>query len=125
MLAFLLIALLPVTLVNQFYYDTTRSFIEDKVKSYDSQLLRQRAKQLDTLLSQIQIIKKETSAYLVAPDVLGYFSSKLPSDKVFIPTKTETYLQNLRRSFPAGIQIYVALSNVCCIRPTLRSTESS
>ncbi|HZQ09206.1 MAG TPA: sensor histidine kinase [Anaerolineae bacterium] len=120
MLAFLLIALLPVTLVNQFYYDTTRSFIEERVKSYDRELIHQRAKQLDTLLSQIQIIKKETAAYLVGPDVLGYFSSDVPADKVFITTKTENYLRNLRRSFPPSIQIYIILSN-----GTLYSTNGS
>jgi hypothetical protein len=41
MLALILIAILPVSLVNQFYYNNTRSFIEEKVKNYNNEIVKQ------------------------------------------------------------------------------------
>jgi two-component system sensor histidine kinase YesM len=111
MLGFMLIAILPVTIVNIYYYIQTRSFIQNKVVDYNQELVKQVARQLDTLLVQVDILDKQVVSYFVSSRDVSYTGASSPSERVAIALKTENYLKDIRRSLPANTNVYVLLSD--------------
>ena len=107
MLAFILIAIIPVTLVNQFYYNNTRSFIEEKVKNYNNEIVKQTGRQLGTLVSQIGIVEEQLTSNFSSADVTRYYGVVSPTDRVFMTNKTENYLKSVRRSYMPIEHIYI------------------
>ena len=111
MIVLVVIAILPVTLVNQFYYQRTRSFIEEKVITYNEELVKQSSKQLEAIIAQTQTAQQQLTAYLISPKTLETYASHSAAEKARIVRDTEFDLANIRRSFPAIANIYVVLSN--------------
>ena len=107
MLAFILIAVIPVTLVNQFYYNRTRAFIEEKAISYNHELVRQTSRQLETILTQTAIVIEQLTSYFVSPELFTFRDADLPEERVSQVIKTENYLKYVRRSFPVIADIYI------------------
>ena len=107
MLAFVLIAIVPVTLVNQFYYNNTRSFIEEKVKNYNNEIVKQTGRQLDTLVQQIGIVEGQLTSNFTSAEIYKYYGTVSPADRVFMTKKTEDYLKSVRRSYMPMKDIYI------------------
>jgi two-component system sensor histidine kinase YesM len=107
MLALILIAIIPVSLVNQFYYSNTRSFIEEKVKNYNNEIVKQTGRQVETLVSQIGIVEEQLISNFTSVDVRRYYGAVSPSERVVMSNKTDTYLKSVRRSYLPIKDIYV------------------
>ena len=58
MAALLFAALLPAIIINIYYFSKMNTFIEDKVKSYNEEIIRQTGEKLDSLISYVEIIKR-------------------------------------------------------------------
>ncbi len=107
MLAFILIAIVPVTLVNQFYYNNTRNFIEEKIKNYNNEIVKQTGRQVDTLVSQIGIVEEQLTSNFTSAEIYKYYGAVSPADRVFMAKKTEDYLKSVRRSYMPIKDIYI------------------
>ncbi|NTV35424.1 MAG: sensor histidine kinase [Anaerolineaceae bacterium] len=107
MLALILIAILPVSLVNQFYYNNTRSFIEEKVKNYNNEIVKQTGKQLETLVTQIGIVEEQLTSYFISAESNRYYGDVSVADKIFMQNKTENQLKTVRRSYMPIKDIYI------------------
>ncbi|MBV5336496.1 MAG: cache domain-containing protein, partial [Deltaproteobacteria bacterium] len=111
MLAFVLIAIVPVTLVNQFYYNNTRSFIEEKVKNYNNEIVKQTGRQLETLVLQIGIVEEQLTSNFTSADVTRYYGAVSPADRVAMANKTDTYLKSVRRSYMPIKDIFIVFDD--------------
>ena len=107
MAALLFAALLPAIIINIYYFSKMNTFIEDKVKSYNEEIIRQTGEKLDSLISYVEIIKRQLISTAITSQLFVNYDEKTSMEKLGMVKETETLLGDMKRSFPAISDVYM------------------
>lgn len=107
MVALVCISLVPAIIINQFYFNKTETFVEEKVKSYNSEIIRQTGEKLGFILKQIDIAKKQIIATTVSQEYFAGYNNKTRFQKLEMQEKILNLLKNIKTSFPEIADIFV------------------
>lgn len=111
MIVILFAALLPATIISKFYFDKMNSFMEDKVKTYNIEIIKQSGGKIETLISQIQSAKYQITSTSITSEVFKKTNEKTSIEAIQLLKKTETLIQDIKRSFPFSADIYLVGKN--------------
>lgn len=101
-------ALIPVVIVNMYYYNMMNEFTKEKVKAYNIEIIRQVGEKLDSLVSEMEIAKKQTVEFLITSGVFDNYGYKTPMEKIDTIKKTENLLSGLGHSFTGISYAYLS-----------------
>ena len=104
------VSLIPVIIVNMYYYNTMSAFMGSEVRGYNDEITRQVGQKLDSLASLINISKIQTADYLITSEDLAGYPESLPIERVAMVKGIENLLTRLQYSFTAISYIYLFLS---------------
>ncbi len=104
------VSLIPVVIVNLYYYNTMSAFMGSEVRSYNDEITRQVGQKLDSLASLINISKVQTADYLITSEDLVGYPDNSPIERVTMVKGIENFLTRLQYSFSAISYIYLFLS---------------
>lgn len=111
LIAFICVSMIPVFIVNVYYYKVMSTFIGDKVKDYNTEIISQVGQKVDTLVSMIDIAKVQAADFLITSEDLAKYDSSSPSDKVAMVKSVENLLSRIQYSFNSISYVYLLLSD--------------
>lgn len=111
LIAFICVSMIPVFIVNIYYYKVMSTFIGDKVKDYNTEIISQVGQKVDTLVSMIDIAKVQAADFLITSEDLAKYDSSSPSDKVAMVKSVENLLSRIQYSFNSISYVYLLLSD--------------
>ncbi|MDD4188515.1 MAG: sensor histidine kinase [Eubacteriales bacterium] len=111
LIAFICVSMIPVFIVNVYYYKVMSTLIGDKVKDYNTEIISQVGQKVDTLVSMIDIAKVQAADFLITSEDLAKYDSSSPSDKVAMVKSVENLLSRIQYSFNSISYVYLLLSD--------------
>lgn len=107
--AFICVSMIPVLIVNIYYYQIMSKFVGNKVKDYNTEIISQVGQKVDTLVSMIDIAKVQAADFLITSEDLALYDSSSPAEKVEMVKSVETMLSRIQYSFTSISYIYLLL----------------
>ncbi len=109
--ALFVIALLPALVINWYYYERTNVSLEQKIRSYNEELLKQLSDKVGFVSEQVKTTETQLIAYSVTSRAFVDYSEKTGAEKLDTLKKTEELLANFKRSYPYITEIYMVGSD--------------
>ncbi|MCG8339141.1 MAG: hypothetical protein MJE63_31915 [Proteobacteria bacterium] len=108
LLALIAVGILPIIILNVFYFIRMNNFIEDKVKLYQTELVKQVGQKLDYLLNQTDIAQTQLIEIIVNYEL---FHNNSDNKSIANIKQTEKLLESIKRSFSCISDLYLIQSN--------------
>lgn len=106
-IALIVVSLFPATIINFFYYMRMNSFIENKVQSYHTEIIKQTSQQIEFLYHQVEIAQRQMIEVAVTSKVFEDYNLKPSSEKLEVVRTIDSVLKNMPRSFPSIRNTYL------------------
>jgi two-component system sensor histidine kinase YesM len=103
---FILMALLPAVFFNVFYTTKINTFIDEKVNTYNTEIIKQVSGKLDIILSQAKTSMKQVVYYIVTSNLQENIEFKSPIETIDLKRKTSEILNVIKKSFSSIAGIY-------------------
>lgn len=105
------VSLLPAIIINIFYYVRMNNFIEKKVQSYYSEIIKQTSEQISFLYSQVEIAERQLINSAITTGIFENYNEMTAEEKLIAIRQIEQSLQNVRRSFSIINNLYLIRNN--------------
>lgn len=102
-----IVSLLPALVINAYYYDRTNKSLEEKIRSYNEELLKQLTDKVQLVSDQVMTTQTQLIAYTITSGAFQDYHEKSGLEKLDTLKKTEELLASLKRAYPFISDIYM------------------
>ena len=107
MLSLIFIAIIPATIINLFYFDKINTFTQGKIKTYNTELVKQIGDKLDYLFTQIEIKEKQLISISVSSSLFADYFNKSKMEKIYFTRQIEDLLKAINHDTADKSDIYL------------------
>jgi len=107
MIAFFLVALVPVLAINLYHSLRISILVEEKVISIGKELVKQAGNKIDSLLEQVEAVELQITAHIIGSRLFSRYRMLSPGERWLYTQLTEQYLRQFRWVYSYISNIYL------------------